>query len=222
MTAETTSKLRRHLAEFAVIVVGVLVALWVDAGWAWLKDRGAEEQLLADLSDEFSANQVLLHTAIDRMEEIAAAGERLLTEGSASVPADSLESFLLAVVSVERFNPRLGTLESAVASGRIDLLRDSELRSGLAGWRAMADDATEAVDWMVPESLEVARLAMLDFRRGGDLRAALERIESDPDLAGMLAMKLVLLAEAIPEHRLLLDEAERITQLIVESQAGAV
>lgn len=216
MTNESSSRLRRRMSEFAVIVVGVLVALWIDAGWAWLQDRSDEEQLLADLAEEFSANQALLEASVHRMEEIAAAGTRLLAEGGSSVPADSLEEFLFSVVSVERFNPRLGTLESAIASGRIDLLRNSELRSALAGWRSLAEDASEAVDWSVPESLKVARLALLDRARGGDLRTALERLESDPNLAGMLAMKLVLLAEATPEHEFLLDETRRILELIAQ------
>ena len=216
MTTENASRFRRRMSEFAVIVVGVLVALWIDAGWAWLQDRKDEEQLLADMAEEFSANQVLLEASVRRMEEIAAAGMRLLTDGSSSVPVDSLEHFLFAVVSVERFNPRLGTLESAIASGRIDLLRNPELRSALAGWRGLAEDASEAVDWSVPESLEVARLALLDRARGRDLRTALERLEADENLAGMLAMKLVLLAEATPEHEFLLDETRRILQLIAE------
>lgn len=39
VTTENANKFRRRLSEFAVIVVGVLVALWIDAGWAWLQDR---------------------------------------------------------------------------------------------------------------------------------------------------------------------------------------
>lgn len=44
---------RRAASEFVVIVVGVRMALGIDAGWARLQDRSEERRLKADLGDEF-------------------------------------------------------------------------------------------------------------------------------------------------------------------------
>ena len=64
MTDNPITKVRRAAGEFAVIVVGVLVALWLDAGWAWLQDRQDERALIADLRSDFEANRAALRQVL--------------------------------------------------------------------------------------------------------------------------------------------------------------
>ena len=64
MSNSPVSKARRAAGEFAIIVAGVLVALWLDAGWAWLQDRQDERALIADLRSDFEANRAALRQVL--------------------------------------------------------------------------------------------------------------------------------------------------------------
>jgi len=152
--SDNTSTVRRTLREFGVIVLGVLVALWIDASWAWLQDRGDEAELLEDLSADFGANLVELDRVIEAHERAAIDIGRLLNRDVESLPDDSLYAFLGSVVQLQTFNARTGALESALSSGRIELLRDRELRAALTRWPGYLSDATESIAWVMPLVME--------------------------------------------------------------------
>jgi hypothetical protein len=132
---------RRGLTEFVVIVVGVLAALWIDAGWSWLQDRDEERLILADLASDFEANLATLDETIAVHDRQLHAVERGLNTDLASIPMDELSPMTRAVFTLETFLPRRGALDAAISSGRVNLIRDHRLRSELAGWGRLVVEA---------------------------------------------------------------------------------
>ena len=59
--AETPSELKSRATEVVTIVLGILIAFGLDAGWDALKERREEARLLAALATEVDEN-------IDRLD----------------------------------------------------------------------------------------------------------------------------------------------------------
>lgn len=224
MSEDSPGRGRRAATEFIVIVVGVLMALWIDAGWAWLQDRSEERRLRADLVEEFRENLAILEdlerTRRDQVVRMLAA----LMDGVADLPADSIAPTLAATVFSPTFNPRRGALEAAISGANLGLIRSHELRKALSGWDGLLEDAQEEIEWMVPVNLELARAVESDWlaAMGGAMasapdneagRALLRRIYSDPTLRNLVAIRMTLTREGQGEREALISETRRIIEL---------
>ncbi len=152
-TAWDLSLWRRLAAEFVVIVVGVLVALGVDAARDAREDqiRGAAylQQLRADLSA--TADGVADAIAVDRRAREGA--DRLLealTSGPLP-PSDSLAAWVLSTTnSSASFYPTMGTVTALVESGELRLLRDERLRQYVLEYHSSVEGALRIVDAVDP------------------------------------------------------------------------
>lgn len=212
MTATRSDRLGRSLKEFVVIVVGVLVALWIDAGWSWLQDRQDEATLLRDLRSDFVANLAMAEDVAERRRTTADLGTRLIQGGVAAFPDDSLDVVYRAAFAMWTLNPRTGALESALSAGRIDLLRNDDLRSALAGWSGYLTDAEEETQSMVPRFLELYVATSAAVVRGAGSRDVLQQVLNDPELTGIIAMKASAFAMTVSE----VDELVYQTRLVVD------
>jgi hypothetical protein len=132
----------RSVAELAVIVLGVLIALWVD-GWAERRgEREAQGFLLASLVEELEANVVALDSTLSRENEVLT-GMRMLLDanrgGQPVVSEDSLKTLLISATSYWRsghFGVAFGVYDAMVATGAAALLPTRELGLRLAKHRA--------------------------------------------------------------------------------------
>lgn len=222
--SENRKAFRRTLREFGVIVLGVLVALWIDASWAWLQDRGEEADLLEDLSSDFAANLVELDRVILAHETASADIGRLLHGSIADLPDDSLVAFIQSVTQLQTFNARDGALEGALSSGRIELLRDRELRTALTRWPGYLSDATESIEWIMPIVMEQSARFAFDLQRleyassversALLARALVEEMAADTPYRDQLALKAVLWEVEREEERALREETARIVALL--------
>jgi hypothetical protein len=130
------------VAEFAVIVLGVLVALGVDS-WASGRDAAVRElELLESLREDLRVSIASLQDdqAFTRGRE--ATLEWLLRfpmEPATDFPADSLPSVTRAANWTAAYYPTLRTYESMVATGTFDLISDSDIRLALADVKSASE-----------------------------------------------------------------------------------
>jgi hypothetical protein len=123
------------VAEFGVIVLGVLVALGVDS---WAEDREAaqrELELLASLATDLRGSLADLREDQDFTRGREATLEWLLrypTEVGGTLPEDSLPSIALAANWTAAYYPTLRTYETMIATGTFDLISDADIRLALA------------------------------------------------------------------------------------------
>ncbi len=132
----------RIFVEAAAIVASILLAFSIDAWWDSVQDRAEEREILSLLRAEFTANQkVLARTAgihrlnLDAMREIISA-----SEADNSVGGESLDALFRQAGGTPHYNPATGALAATISSGRIDLIRNIELRNRLAGWNSIVSD----------------------------------------------------------------------------------
>ncbi len=121
--------------SFVVIVVGVLVALAADAGWAERQDRVREGEALSDLLEEFRENQTVLLFDIEANRRARQSGEAwaLAVLGRVSVSPDSASALFVTALRDARFDPATGALRSLLDGGELGLIQDLDLRRALAG-----------------------------------------------------------------------------------------
>jgi hypothetical protein len=134
--SKRSDKLRwRLLAEFSVIVLGVLVALAVDSWVGGRADLQRETQALlglradllintADLSELSEANAV----QVARLEWLRS----FPADGSVRFPADSLWAITSAANATGSYAPRLASYEALVSTGELRLIRSQEIQVALA------------------------------------------------------------------------------------------
>lgn len=136
----------RVFVEGVVIVGSILLAFGIDAWWEERQEREEEQEILRGLESDFSAN-------LRRLGQIAGLNgeyeDRLLrfaemgTEGWSLLPPDSLRLYAQALVATRTFDPRDGTLDGALSSGKLELIVDTELRNRLMEWKRHLMDADE-------------------------------------------------------------------------------
>jgi len=125
----------RTFAEFALIVVGVLVALALEGWWSTLQDHRAESEYISDLYDEMERNVI----ALDGVGELRSEAEAALTQAAYLLETgqhlDSAEVFVVSLVRGGTFQtvPRItnSVFEDLRSSGRLRLIQNDKLRRSI-------------------------------------------------------------------------------------------
>jgi hypothetical protein len=134
--------------EGVVIVVSILLAFALDAWWDSRGQRQEEAQVLENLRSEFQAagSQLDRYLIIDRttlasIEAILRSARAAQAAGEARVEVATVD--LARTLIAPTFDPRTGTLDGLLASGRLRILRNENLRQKLAAWPGLLVDAAE-------------------------------------------------------------------------------
>jgi hypothetical protein len=130
----------RLLGEFAVIVLGILLALAVDSAVDAAGARKREAEYLSTLRQDFRADSARLVGMLASLREIAgASGEliKLRTAAGPTISADSIAKLIRDANSFEIFTPSSSAVQAIIDSGDLRLFRDAQLRNLLAGWNGV-------------------------------------------------------------------------------------
>jgi hypothetical protein len=129
-------------AELVVVVVGVLIALSLEGlRQEWI-DRADEHEILVALQREFEANRTELERQFANYDRRLASAQTFLQLGpaAADLPADSAAVIWNWYLRGGTFDPVGGTLVSLLQTGRLELIRDEELRGLLGSWPGRVDN----------------------------------------------------------------------------------
>ena len=123
-------------AELVVVISGVFIALWLEGWTDEREDRKQEVIVLQSLHREFEANREELESQFSIYERRLGAATEFLELGSAAaqLPPDSARVLWNWFLRGGTFDPVTGTLDGLLATGRLDLIQNAELRARLAGW----------------------------------------------------------------------------------------
>lgn len=130
------SSLRWFLAEFVVVVAGILVALAVSS-WAQQREENRREQAyLRQLSSDLATSERDLAEATGFLTQRAEASARILHRfwREDLTVDDELVKDLGLPRSTQRFRPVLGTVEALTSTGDINLIRSDPLRAQIVAY----------------------------------------------------------------------------------------
>jgi hypothetical protein len=133
-------------AESALIVLSILLAFGIEAGWNQRNDRVSEAEALQGLRDDFAENVTRLAESRGEHTEIRDAAIRVLAltgPNAEGVPDLVMDSLVMTLIGGPKVFAVTATYDALIASGRIDLLQSSSLRRELATWSAALADLGE-------------------------------------------------------------------------------
>lgn len=137
------SEIGRAALGGAGIVISILLAFAIDAGWGERSQRLAEEATINGIRDEFESN---LEFIDDLVAEHQWADSTLISFFAASRPeteseAESVvESLTAGLLVGDLLDPSMGTLEMLLNSGQLNLISDSDLLALLWEWKRLVED----------------------------------------------------------------------------------
>ncbi|PWI31109.1 hypothetical protein DI383_00075 [Flavobacteriaceae bacterium LYZ1037] len=132
MENKTGKYLKYAIGEIVLVVIGILIALQIN-NWKEQQIESKNEQaILKRLSKEFTSNREQILDKIDSRKDIIKKCGRLLSFYNEPKDAD-IDSILLFLGSIvpTTFDPIQNNL---VSSGRIEILKNEELKQLLINW----------------------------------------------------------------------------------------
>jgi hypothetical protein len=176
----------RILTESLAIVISILFAFSIDAWWDVRRDRDREADLLAGLLADFEASRPELVTRLNGARRIARNSARFM-DLIAAAPVGQVirvpDSVVIAVLGTPTYEPSTNTLDAALSSGEIDLIRSNDIRQRLAEWRRTLVDTYE--DENAAKEIVITQLVSLlarEVRLGSYYDRVLPWFFADPEL----------------------------------------
>lgn len=139
--ANPPSRWTALVAEAVLIVVSILLAFAIDAGWDRRVEQARRLALLADLRSDFAATSAALEGAIaEGQEDLDRTDGFLRIVGEAeAVSRGSLVTLFSGVDQAVFFQPTVASYRSALSDGSIALLRSAVLTKALTDFDLQVD-----------------------------------------------------------------------------------
>lgn len=152
---------KHALAEFVLIVAGVLAALGADAWWENRQDHERERTYLAQLVADTRGNERRLEEALAQEQMQLEATKAVLgaLRSAEPISGDSARAWLTRRAFYYS-DPRLllGTFEALLQTGDLNLLRDDQVRSAVIAYANQVNaDMAEFGRWIEASSSLVAQ-----------------------------------------------------------------
>jgi hypothetical protein len=212
------SFVRDALRDLFVVVVGILVALWLEAWWQDQQNRREERQVLSNLRAEFLVNGADLADVQSRLQEAIAATNDFMAlindpaDGRIQVDFSSYRR----IAGIRFFDPRHGQLTSVINSGKLSLVSNDELRALIADWPALATDMD--LERTVFVEIMASGMGMTFREYVGDpnskFETDIESLMSSRRFYNDLGMHLTILTIMARESETIMKSTDRIIELI--------
>lgn len=151
------------MAEFAVIVIGVLVALLVESAWQERGERAEEREALERIRRELVADSLdrFNDEAWLRMARPSAEAAGPVLAGTDTLPGPAALAVVYGAVLVNTTLTEQGTWHDLTAAGRSELISDPELRGRLIRYYSQRDRRERARERDLPTELRTRVVSTL-------------------------------------------------------------
>lgn len=230
-------KFSSYAYEGLVIILSILIAFALDAGWADHQERRLERTVLRELRDEFTSAEARIVGSMAELEAVLTASRELLShlgpDAPALAPATALD-LADGILNLNTLEVPSSVLDSVIATGQLRLISDPALRTGLAEWPALVADVRENHDWhraetddfLVPYLARYLPLRNMNVASGTDWVSPSgfdldpAGLQHDPVFEGRLANRMSRQIATYRESGILLDATRGIVRSIDMQLAG--
>ena len=144
---------KRALSELALIVIGVLIALAVNAWWSRRQDDARQRAYLRQLLVDVLGNEQDIDRVLTQSRSATAALERLVDAFDAAgplPPCDTLASLIRTSLTYSSADLRSGTYAAMMATGEVRLIRDDSLRAHVISYASEVEGASARLEQWIP------------------------------------------------------------------------
>ncbi|MFT5452478.1 MAG: hypothetical protein ACI9N9_001970 [Enterobacterales bacterium] len=242
MTGRKNSTLpwRRTMLESVAIILSILLAFAIDAGWDKFKEGKQEKAFLESILSDFKETRSRIEESNTAHMKFIESSQQLLSFHGVDTPnieTEALEKILGSVFY--DFNSLYlpsGSRDALFASGDIEIISNEKLRSMLAAWPTIVADASED-DALIAYDVMNAMAPYLNRKirtrnviRSTDSPTAAELIPSiesvnyevlwmDPEFDNIVSFRILNETYAIMENGNLSKAANEIIQVIEKELA---
>ncbi len=142
-TALMESRLVRYflyaLGEIALVVIGILIALYLDEQKDYREDRRQELVYLQDLERDLQRNLEELDRVIVKSGNILAACDTVVAYSKSppdKIPEDKLLDYMQDLMGYTKHATQQGTIEDLLGSGKLEVIQNDSIRRAVATWEA--------------------------------------------------------------------------------------
>lgn len=228
----------RLVVEAIAIISSILIAFGIDAWWQGRLDEGEERQILVSLQDEFRTHRsVLIKSEADWAKREDSIVRLLRALQSREFPGPMVMDTLVDDLTYPgTWDPGSGARDALIASGRLELIDNLELRDHLSEWQSRVDEvrdnqsaAREMIlrilnPFLVERGVPMDRVVSLDadtwpapLTSDAEAAQAYRALFADPAFADYVAIRYVWLN--LDEFRETIAFADSIL-LAIEAELG--
>lgn len=134
------------IGEIALVVLGILIALYLNNWNNHRQNRKQEQQILHQLHDEFRANLEQLNEKIAFRDFLSDNTRMLLAavdKKTKITSTDSINSWIASTLGTPTFDAAQGVSKELLQAGKLYLLRNDELRMLIASWESDVNQLAE-------------------------------------------------------------------------------
>ena len=205
-TSPSPHRIRKIASEFAVIVLGVFIAVAAESWWSEREDRRYERELREDMVAEFEANLRIVESDLAANDTAHARIVSFAERGDGELQAMSSDDVTATVggwLDWAGFDPEMGSAQALVESGNIGAIADRRLRLLLSEWSGLLEERRrfnlQAVEFQLHRVFPAVAHASAD------------RVWTEPERREVqnLLRALVILQEGVMENQERLRSAAR-------------
>lgn len=134
--------LRYAIGETILVMVGILLALQVNNWNEARKNSIIENEIIANLHEEFKQNLIVLNEVADvfnKSEQISYQLMLLMNKDAGYLSQNNIDSFIYWSIDFTSFNPSNNVLDETLQSGRLGLIKNKDLVSDLFDWKRVEE-----------------------------------------------------------------------------------
>lgn len=149
-----TKRSTHLLVEGALIILSILIAFGIEAGWQSRAERLRGESVLIQMAEDFRGHRLSAERGAARHRARASSAAELLGLVGPSADPDREEA-LAGYASVATFNPvsfQPGMLETVLANEGISVVENAGLRDLLARWSFQVETLRDIQRFVIDES----------------------------------------------------------------------
>lgn len=127
------------LGEIALVVIGILIALYLDEQKDYREDRQQERVYLWELRRDLDRNLEELDRVIDKSEKILTASDSVIAysqRSPAEIPDTMLLRYMEDLMGYTKHMTQQGTIEDLLGSGKLEVIQNDSVRRAIATWEA--------------------------------------------------------------------------------------
>jgi len=213
-------------SEFAVVFLGVLVALGVDQWWDIQQDRALEQAYYGSLLEDLMRDTSEYRTSFEVMEESAQIANEVL-DASLGLDEFPANGGRLYRASFFNFPQRsTATIDELMSSGNLRLLRDDSIKSAMLAYYRDVDEwqprlrgvefTQSTLDYRQTVQDLVFRLTPRDGVPVLDAAALGDELRQREQLPAILGTMLQHQSRQLLQYKRQLDQAEALIALLPE------
>ncbi|MFY9242456.1 MAG: DUF6090 family protein [Polaribacter sp.] len=149
MENKTSKYFKYAIGEIILVVIGILIALQINTWNENRKLKIAEQEILQNLLKELKINKERLNYYLDKHLKGYQSGFYLLSlfqKDISAIPEIKLDSTVGKIEEVLTFEASDGIIKSLIASGKIDIIQNTELRSLIISFDGFVINATQETE----------------------------------------------------------------------------